>query len=165
MVWLMLLSGIQLPPDACGYWAHILSQCSLLRVLWVVFEDTRTHLFSLLCSAHRSVGLSLVSALLSSLMFMARGREFRVYLAPVVSHVHPWPITLPVKVWGSDWLRNGSHIHLRVSGGEQIEDYELELERMWFPQEKPWIGAGANAEDTCLPQSALLIINYMCVKK
>lgn len=56
-------------------------------------------------------------------------------------------------------------IHLRVSGGEQIEDYELELERMWFPQEKPWVGAGANTEDVCLPQSALLIINYMCVKK
>lgn len=56
-------------------------------------------------------------------------------------------------------------IHLRVSGGEQIEDYELELGRMWFPQEKPWVGAGANAEDACLPQSALLIINYNCVKK
>lgn len=74
MVWLMLSSGIQLPPDACGYWAHILSQCSLLCVLWVVFEDTRTHPFSLLCSAHRSVGLSLSSSILSHV----HGRRERV---------------------------------------------------------------------------------------
>lgn len=59
----------------------------------------------------------------------------------------------------------GQMIPLRVNGGKQIEDYELELERMWFPQEKSWVCAGANAEDACLSQFALLIINYNCVKK
>lgn len=146
----MLLSGIQLPPDACGYWAHILSQCSLLRVclkipgpIFSPFSALPTHLWA-----------SVSSQFFYPLSCSWQEGESSGYTCPQWCHM-----SIPdqsLYQWEYEALIGsgmGHMIHLRFSGREQIEDYELELRGMWFLQEKPWAGAGANAEDASLPQS------------
>lgn len=142
--------------------------------------EVQERIFSLLstlpCSVWASGSASAGASLLSphSYSYSYSGREEArkparsAELATVPSRVHSWPITLAVRVWGSDWFRTGSDV-LSQSQWRSVNWRAGPEPGEECPPERSAgcgsVDAGTNTGVACLLQPALLVVNYNWTKK